>query len=131
VTLVEVLPELVERARSAATQVKADVQVVAADAGCSQTYVGLATVLPMSCSWWACSPTSATPMSPPPWRPCHACVRRGPRCCGAEVDRARLSAASLPRKPCNDYCLTQKLPPLQRPPEFANGQWDGQRPWTR
>jgi hypothetical protein len=44
VTLVEVLPELVERARSAATQVEADVQVVAADAGCSQTYVGLVTV---------------------------------------------------------------------------------------
>ena len=40
VTLVEVLPELVERARSAA----ADVEVVAADAGCSETYVGLATV---------------------------------------------------------------------------------------
>jgi hypothetical protein len=44
VTLVEVLPELVERARSAAAEVEADVQVVAADAGCSQTYLGLATV---------------------------------------------------------------------------------------
>ncbi len=44
VTLVEVLPELVERARSAAAGVEADVQVVAGDAGCSQTYVGLVTV---------------------------------------------------------------------------------------
>jgi hypothetical protein len=44
VTLVEVLPELVERARSAAEDVTADVEVVAADAGCSETYVGLATV---------------------------------------------------------------------------------------
>ena len=44
VTLVEVLPELVERAKSAASQVAADVKVLAADAGCSQTYVGLSTV---------------------------------------------------------------------------------------
>jgi hypothetical protein len=44
VTLVEVLPELVERARSAAAEVAADVEVVAADAGCSETYVGLGTV---------------------------------------------------------------------------------------
>jgi hypothetical protein len=44
VTLVEVLPELVERARTAAADVAADVEVVAADAGCSATYVGLATV---------------------------------------------------------------------------------------
>jgi hypothetical protein len=44
VTLVEVLPELVERARSAAAEVAADVEVVAADAGCSETYLGLATV---------------------------------------------------------------------------------------
>jgi hypothetical protein len=44
VTLVEVLPELVERARSAAAQVAAHVEVVAADAGRSETYVGLATV---------------------------------------------------------------------------------------
>ena len=44
VTLVEVLPELVERARSAAADIAADVEVVAADAGCSETYVGLAPV---------------------------------------------------------------------------------------
>ncbi len=44
VALVEVLPELVERATSAAAEVEADVQVVCADAGCSQTYEGLATV---------------------------------------------------------------------------------------
>jgi SAM-dependent methyltransferase len=44
VTLVEVLPELVERARSAAAVVAADVEVLAADAGCSETYVGLGTV---------------------------------------------------------------------------------------
>jgi len=44
VTLVEVLQELVERARSAAAKVAANVEVVAADAGCSQTCVGLATV---------------------------------------------------------------------------------------
>jgi hypothetical protein len=44
VTLVEVLPELVERARSAAAEVAADVEVLAADAGCSETYVGLGTV---------------------------------------------------------------------------------------
>jgi hypothetical protein len=44
VTLVEVLPELVERARSAAAEVMADVEVLAADAGCSETYVGLGTV---------------------------------------------------------------------------------------
>jgi hypothetical protein len=44
VTLVEVLPELVERARSAATEVAADVEVVTADAGCSETYVGRASV---------------------------------------------------------------------------------------
>jgi hypothetical protein len=44
VTLVEVLPELVERARSAAADVTADVEVVADDAGCSETYVGLTTV---------------------------------------------------------------------------------------
>jgi hypothetical protein len=44
VTLVEVLPELVERARNAAAEVAADVEVVAADAGRSQTYVGLGTV---------------------------------------------------------------------------------------
>ena len=44
VTLVEVLPELVERARSVAAKVAADVEVVAADAGCSETYVGLGTV---------------------------------------------------------------------------------------
>jgi hypothetical protein len=43
-TLVEVLPELAERARSAGEGVAADVEVVAADAGCSQTYTGLATV---------------------------------------------------------------------------------------
>ncbi|CAA9321495.1 MAG: hypothetical protein AVDCRST_MAG29-344 [uncultured Nocardioidaceae bacterium] len=44
VTLVEVRQELVERARSAAAKVAANVEVVAADAACSQTYVGLATV---------------------------------------------------------------------------------------
>jgi hypothetical protein len=44
VTLVEVLPELVERARSAAAGVAAEVEVLAADAGRSGTYVGLATV---------------------------------------------------------------------------------------
>jgi hypothetical protein len=44
VTLVEVLPELVERARGAAAQVAAEVEVVAADAGSSETYVGRATV---------------------------------------------------------------------------------------
>jgi hypothetical protein len=44
VTLVEVLPELVERARNAAAGLAADVQVVPADAGSSETYVGLATV---------------------------------------------------------------------------------------
>ncbi len=44
VTLVEVLPELVERARRAAAEVAAEVEVVAADAGCSETYLGLATV---------------------------------------------------------------------------------------
>ena len=44
VTLVEVLPELVERARRTAAKVAAGVEVVAADAGCSDTYVGLATV---------------------------------------------------------------------------------------
>jgi hypothetical protein len=44
VTLVEVLPELVERTRRAAAAVAADVEVVAADAGCSGTYVGLDTV---------------------------------------------------------------------------------------
>lgn len=44
VTLVEVLPELVERARSAAADVAAAVEVVAADAGRSGTYVGLAAV---------------------------------------------------------------------------------------
>jgi len=44
VTLVEVLPELVERARNAAVDVAADVEVVAADAGYSGTYVGLVTV---------------------------------------------------------------------------------------
>lgn len=44
VTLVEVLPELVERARSASTHVAADVEVMAADAGRSETYVGLPTV---------------------------------------------------------------------------------------
>jgi SAM-dependent methyltransferase len=41
-TLVEVLPELVERARGAAARVAADVEVVAGDAGCSETYAGLA-----------------------------------------------------------------------------------------
>ncbi len=44
VTLVEVLPELVERARSAAADVSSEIEVVAADAGCSETYTGLATV---------------------------------------------------------------------------------------
>ncbi len=44
VTLVEVLPELVERAREAASRLAADVEVVAADAGSSATYAGLATV---------------------------------------------------------------------------------------
>ena len=44
VTLVELLPELVERARHAAGEVAANVEVVAADAGCSETYAGLATV---------------------------------------------------------------------------------------
>jgi hypothetical protein len=44
VTLVEVLPELVERARSAAAHVRASVEVVAADAGDSETYTGFATV---------------------------------------------------------------------------------------
>ena len=44
VTLVEVLPELVERARGAAARVDAEVEVLAADAGCSTTYVGLGTV---------------------------------------------------------------------------------------
>ena len=43
-TLVEVLPSLVERARRAAADVGADVEVVAADAGCSETYAGLTTV---------------------------------------------------------------------------------------
>ena len=44
VALVEVLPVLVARARSAAAAVEADVDVVCADAGCSQTYEGLAVV---------------------------------------------------------------------------------------
>jgi hypothetical protein len=44
VTLVEVLPQLVERARSAAADVTAEVAVVCADAGCWTTYVGLAAV---------------------------------------------------------------------------------------
>jgi hypothetical protein len=44
VTLVEVLPELAERARSAAAIVAAKVEVVTADAGCSATYTGLATL---------------------------------------------------------------------------------------
>ena len=44
VTLVEVLPELVERARSAAADVAAKVEVVSADAGCSATYTALDTV---------------------------------------------------------------------------------------
>ena len=44
VTLVEVLPELVEWARSAAADVDADVEVLAADARCSDTYVSLATM---------------------------------------------------------------------------------------
>lgn len=44
VTLVELLPELVERARTAAAEVAAVVQVLAADAGCSDTYMGLDTV---------------------------------------------------------------------------------------
>lgn len=44
VTLVEVLPQLVERARDAAANVAAEVEVVNADAGCSATYIALATV---------------------------------------------------------------------------------------
>jgi hypothetical protein len=44
VTLVEVLPQLVERARRAAAEVAAGVEVVAADAGCSEIYRGMATV---------------------------------------------------------------------------------------
>ena len=44
VTLVEVLPELVERARRSAAGVEASVEAVAADAGCSATYVALPTV---------------------------------------------------------------------------------------
>ena len=44
VTLVEVLPELAERARRAAADVAAEVEVVTADAGCSETYAGLKTV---------------------------------------------------------------------------------------
>ncbi len=45
VTLVEVLPQLVERARdAAAANVAAEVEVVTADAGCSATYTALATV---------------------------------------------------------------------------------------
>jgi SAM-dependent methyltransferase len=43
-TLVEVLPELVERARAAARGVAADVEVVAGDAGAADTYADLATV---------------------------------------------------------------------------------------
>ncbi len=43
-TLVEVLPELVDRARDAAAGLAAEVEVVAADAGRSDTYAGLATV---------------------------------------------------------------------------------------
>jgi len=44
VTLIEALPELVDRARRAAAEVAADVEVLAADAGSSATYAGLATV---------------------------------------------------------------------------------------
>lgn len=44
VALVEVLPELVERAIRAAEEVEADVEVVCADAGLSETYVNLAAV---------------------------------------------------------------------------------------
>ncbi len=43
-TLVEVLPELVERAREAAAGLAADVEVVTGDAGASDTYADLATV---------------------------------------------------------------------------------------
>ncbi len=43
-TLVEVLPELVERARALAADLASDVEVVAGDAGRSDTYAGLATV---------------------------------------------------------------------------------------
>ncbi len=43
-TLVEVLPELVDRARDAAAGLAAEVEVVAADAGRSDTYAGLTTV---------------------------------------------------------------------------------------
>ena len=43
-TLVEVLPELVDRARAAAAGLAADVEVVAGDAGRSDTYAGLVTV---------------------------------------------------------------------------------------
>jgi hypothetical protein len=44
VALVEVLPELVERARVTAAGTEADVQVVCADAGLSETYGGLGAV---------------------------------------------------------------------------------------
>ena len=43
-TLVEVLPDLVERAREAAAGLAADVEVVRGDAGASDTYADLATV---------------------------------------------------------------------------------------
>ena len=45
------------------------------------------------------------------------CSRSRPN---STIDPARHSAGSPPHTPCNAYCLTQKRPPLRRPPESAN-----------
>jgi hypothetical protein len=89
VTLVEVLPELVERARSAAAEVAADVEVLAADAGCSETYVGLGTVpadvvLLVGVLGNISDADVAVTVTAMP----RLCAR-GPRCCGAEGAASR------------------------------------------
>jgi hypothetical protein len=89
VTLVEVLPELVERARSAAAEVAADVEVLAADAGCAETYVGLGTVpadvvLLVGVLGNISDADVAVTVTAMP----RLCAR-GPRCCGAEGAASR------------------------------------------